>query len=117
MGKPIVVTGEVIAIPGTTPFAPADSGAWAALPLQEIPYMKIKIGGKNALQKVIGLFQFNGVQSATGAPVVGMETVVLEPRQTTVKEGGKPMLLDGDEKQGQHGNKLQALAFGKMKTA
>ncbi|MEE8058706.1 MAG: hypothetical protein V3T17_12885 [Pseudomonadales bacterium] len=117
MTKPIAVSGNVIATPGTTPFSPADSGAWVAQPVQEIPYPKLKIGGKNALQKVICVFQFAGVQSASGAPVSGVETVILEPQKTAVKHSGQTMLLDGDKKDGQYGNKLQAIAFGKMKTS
>jgi hypothetical protein len=46
MGKSIALQGNVIAVPGTMPYAPAQSGAWTALPVQVKAYPEAE-GGRS----------------------------------------------------------------------
>lgn len=117
MGKPVAVDGDVIATPGTTPFAPADSGAWAPGPVITTPCPKLSAGGKKVIKKATCTFTFTGVQSASGAPVSGTEMVELPAAKTKLTMGGT-VLLSGDKKQGSYGNKLEVIASQqKLKTA
>jgi hypothetical protein len=109
MGKKAAVEGDVKATPGTTPFAPADSGAWVAGPVVDTPYPKLSSGGKKTLSQSMCTFTFTGVQSASGAAVSGTEVVTLAAKKTKLTAGGN-LLLDGDNQQGVYGNKLQATA-------
>jgi hypothetical protein len=109
MGKKVAVEGDVKATPGSTPFAPADSGSWVAGPVVDTPYPKLASGGKKTLSQSMCTFTFTGVQSASGAPVSGTEVVTLVAKKTTLTAGGN-LLLDGDNQQGVYGNKLEVTA-------
>lgn len=110
MGKKVAVEGDVKATPGTTPFPPADSGAWAAGPVVDTPRPKLASGGKKALSQSMCTFTFTGTQSTPGGPVPvsGTEVVTLAAKKTKLTAGGN-VLLDGDNQQGVYGNKLQAV--------
>lgn len=113
MGKKVVVEGDVKATPGSTPFAPADSGTWTAGPVTDTPYPKLSSGGKKTLSQSVCTFTFSGVQSSSGATITGTEMVTLAAKKTTLTAGGN-LLLDGDKQQSVvYGNKLEATASQK----
>lgn len=111
MGKKAAVEGDVKATPGTTPFPPADSGAWSAGPVTDTPYPKLSSGGKKTLSQSMCTFTFTGTQSTPNGPVPvsGTEMVTLVAKKTKLTAGGN-LLLDGDNQQGVYGNKLEATA-------
>lgn len=115
MGKPIVLQGEVIAIPGQVPYPGAVSGAWTALPVQCKLDNKIKVGGKAAVVGAECKFMFIGVGPApANNPVNGQETVKLAAKKTTLQ---KKVLVSGDQQVSSYGNKLQVIAMGKLTTS
>jgi hypothetical protein len=116
MGKPVAVQGEIKATPGTTPFAPADTGSWTAGPVVEVTHAKLGVKGKLVVLEASCTFSFSGAVSSTGAPVAGVEVVMLKPTTTILLKSGTFVLLDGDKKQGTYGNTLEAAAAGHLTT-
>lgn len=105
----IAVEGDVLAIPGTIPYPPAVSGAWIPGPVTYSVYSKVKVNGRAVIYEAKCTFTFAGVASPP-APVSGTEDVTLSASSTSVNDGQNSVLLDGDNKTGNYGNQLQAVA-------
>lgn len=117
MPKPVAVQGEIKATPGSTPFAPADTGSWTAGPVVEVTHPKLQVKGKPVVLEASCIFTFSGSVSSTGAPVIGAETVTLLPAGTKVRsESSKSVLVDGDKLKGQFGNELATAPAGHLST-
>ncbi|WP_185234467.1 hypothetical protein [Teredinibacter franksiae] len=112
MGKKIGVEGDVLATPGTSPYPPADNGAWAPGKVSETSCATVASGGKKGLLKATCTFNFTGTQTTPNGPVPvsGSETVTLEAKASTLTSAGKVLLLDGEEQAGNYGNKLKVVA-------
>lgn len=107
----IAVEGDVNAIPGTIPYAPAVSGAWVQGPISYMSYAKLKVNGRNVIYEARCTFTFTGVgPPPTSAPVSGSENVTLSAASTAVNGGQSSVLLHGDSKIGTYGNQLQVIA-------
>jgi hypothetical protein len=117
MGKAVAVQGEIKATAGTTPFPPADTGSWAPGPVVEVTHPKLGVKGKPVVLEASCTFSFTGAVSSTGAPVSGVEVVMLKPKTTIVLKSGTFVLVDGDKMQGAYGNTLEATAAGHLTTA
>jgi hypothetical protein len=105
----IAVEGDVIAIPGTTPYPPAVSGAWIPGPVTYSSYSTVKVSSRAVIYEAKCTFTFTGVDS-TPAPVSGTEDVTLSAGSTSVNDGQDSVLLDGDSESGNYGNQLQVIA-------
>jgi hypothetical protein len=107
----IAVEGDVIAIPGTTPYPPAVSGAWIPGPVTYSAYSKVKVNGRGVIYEAKCTFTFSGVgPPPASSPVSGTEDVTLSAGSTAVNDGQDSVLLDGDSETGNYGNQLQAIA-------
>ena len=115
MTKPVAKVGQVLPTPGTMPLSPAVSGAWVPGPVVYTEHAKIKIGSVSALHKAECTFTFTGTDP-NGVVVTGTEDVALEAGSTKLTAGGLSVLVDGDQEQGQHQNKLAVVAVNKLKT-
>lgn len=107
--------GEIIPTPGTMMYSPAVSGAWLPSAIVPTIHDTITITSVNALKKAECTFTFIGADS-NGVPVVGTEKVVLEAGSTTLTGGGIGVLKSGDQKQGDHGNKLEVITINVLRT-
>ena len=105
----IAVEGDVIAIPGTTPYPPAVSGAWIPGSVIYSSYSKVKINGRVVIYEAKCTFTFTGVDSSP-APVSGTEDVTLSASNTNVNNGQNSVLLDSESKTGNYGTQLQVVA-------
>jgi hypothetical protein len=116
MGKAIALQGTVIAIPGTVPYPPAQSGAWTAMPVQVKTVSKVKVGGKPAIAEAECKFMFTGIQTTPSGPVTvtGQETVKLTAKGTKLQ---KKLLVQGDMMQSPYGNQLKVVSMSKLKTS
>ena len=111
----IAVEGDVIAIPGTTPYPPAVSGAWIPGPVTHTSYSKVSVNGISVIYEASCTFTFTGVgppPPPTGTPVSGTEDVTLSAGDTPVNGSQSSVLLDGDSETGTYGNQLQVVAPG-----
>lgn len=115
MAKAVAKKGDVIPIPGTTPYPPATSGAWIPMPVEYKTHKKLTIKGVETIYEASCKFMFVGVDP-TPKPVNGDEEVVLKAQPTMLKDNDKDMLLMGDEEVGQYGNKLKVVAPNMLKT-
>ena len=116
MTKPIALQGTVIAISGTAPYPPAQSGVWTATPVQVKAYRKIKVGGKSAIYEAECKFSFTGIQSTPSGPVTvtGQETVKLTAKPTKLQS---KVLVQGDRMQSVYGNQLVVMTTSRLKTS
>jgi hypothetical protein len=105
----IAVEGDVIAIPGTTPYPPAASGAWIPGSVSYSSYSKVSVNGVSVIYEARCTFSFTGVDPS-GSPVSGTEDVTLSASSTSVNASQSSVLLDGDSKSGTYGNQLQVVA-------
>ena len=105
----IAVEGDVIAIPGTTFYPPAVSGAWIPGPVTYSSYSKVSVNGVSVIYEAKCTFTFTGVDSVP-APVSGTEDVTLSASDTPVNGSQSSVLLDGDSETGTYGNQLQVVA-------
>lgn len=108
MSRSVTLDGDVNASPGSTMYADATAGAWAAGPVIHELGAKIKVGGTFVCTKATCTFTFTGTKDLGFTPVVGTSTVSLEPGATLLKDGGTDLLLDGDENSDSYGNALKA---------
>lgn len=107
----IAVEGDVITIPGTTPYPPAVSGAWVPGPVIYSSYPKVSVNGVGVIYEARCTFTFAGVgPPPPSSPVSGTEDVVLSAGDTAVNGSQSSALLDGDSKAGNYGNQLQVVA-------
>lgn len=114
--KPVAVEGDVSATAGTTLFSGAQSGTWTAGPIQLSSWSKLKVGGTATIWKAICLFSFSGL-NGSGATVVGTSTVTLTADSTKLQGASNNVLRDGDSETDSYGNKLEARAPGKLRSA
>jgi hypothetical protein len=117
--KSIAVLNEVVPIPGTSPYPPATNGAWIPQAVEYVLHEKsLKVQGKASIVQARCKFMFVGVDTKPQppVPVTGNEEVILDAKKTSLVIGGKGMLLAGDEKVGQFGNKLQVVTANLIKT-
>lgn len=105
-GKPVAVTGEVIATVGTTPFTGADSGTWTAGTVSVQSYNQLTIGSAAIIHQAKCTFTFNG-KSSTNTPITGSETVTLTAGATVLQKAQSGVLVQGDVATGVFGNKLE----------
>ncbi|AOY59394.1 hypothetical protein [Desulfococcus multivorans] len=107
----IAVEGDVIAIPGTTPYPPAVSGAWVPGPVTCTGYSTVTVNGVGVIYEARCTFTFTGVgPTPPGNPVSGTEDVTLSAGDTAVNGSQSSVLLDGDSETGSYGNQLQVVA-------
>jgi hypothetical protein len=114
--KPVAVEGDVSATVGTAPFTGAEAGTWTAGSVSLTSHANLKVGGKKAVWKATCTFSFTG-QSSSGATVNGSETVTLTATTKLLDKSQSSVLVDGDQAQGNYGNKLTASATGALKTS
>jgi hypothetical protein len=116
MPKPVAVQGEIKATPGSTPFAPADTGSWTAGPVVEVTHPKLQVKGKPVVLEASCVFTFSGSISSTGAPVAGVEVVMLRPTTKVLLKSSTFVLVDGDKQKGVYGNELATAPAGHLST-
>jgi hypothetical protein len=106
-GKPVAVTGDVVATVGTTPFTGADLGTWTAGAVSVQFYNHLTSGGTTVIHQAECTFNFSGTNSGTGATITGSETVTLTAGATVLQRGQSGVLVQGDVAIGTFGNKLE----------
>lgn len=107
----IAVEGDVIPIPGTTPYPPAVSGAWIPGAVSYSSYDSVKSNGRAVIYEARCTFTFTGVGPPPPSnPVSGTEDVTLQAGSTSVNDSQSSVLLDGDSETGNYGNQLQVVA-------
>jgi hypothetical protein len=107
----IAVEGDVIAIPGATPYPPAVSGAWIPGPVTYTSYSKVAVNSVGVIHEARCTFTFTGVgPPPANNPVSGTEDVTLSAGDTAVNGSQSSVLLDGDSETGSYGNQLQVIA-------
>jgi len=107
----IAVEGDVVAIPGVTPYPPAVTGAWIPGPVTYASYSQVKSNGRAVIYEAKCTFTFTGTgPTPPGNPVSGSEDVTLSAGSTAVNDGQNSVLLDGDSETGTYGNQLQTIA-------
>jgi hypothetical protein len=107
----IAVEGDVIAIPGTSPYPPAVSGAWIPGPVSYSSYPNVSVNGVSVIYEARCTFTFTGIgPSPANSPVSGTEDVSLSASSSSVNASQSSVLLDGDSKSGSYGNQLQVVA-------
>lgn len=114
----IAVVGNVIPTPGSSPYPPADTGAWIPGPVIYQSYASVKSNSIPVIYQAQCVFTFVGTKSTPGGPVPvsGSETVTLRAGTTAVNGMQNSVLLDGDSEEGSYGNKLRVQASSMIST-
>jgi hypothetical protein len=115
-GESVAVEGEVVATPGDIAFTGAEKGEWIAGPVIVQSYGNLTVGSKKVIYQAQCTFDFTG-QSSSGAVVKGVEMVTLKAGQTRLQNNETGVLVKGDEKTGQFGNKLAVETANVLHTA
>ena len=105
-GKPVAVTGDVVATVGTIFFTGATSGTWSAGDVSVQFYNQLTIGGATVIHQAKCTFEFDG-ENAGGTKVKGSEIVTLNAGATVLQKGQSRVLVHGDVAIGTFGNKLE----------
>ena len=118
MGKSVAVQGDV----KTDAVArydgkPAYKGSWKAQGPVSHPYSALSVNGDRVLYRVECVFEYSGYDSANNnAPVKGTSEIVLDADKTVLQRGRRSVLIDGDVKSDDHGNRLYIHATSHVRT-
>lgn len=112
MASKVAVEGEAVitASPGIA--KGADSGSWKAGTPSYTSYSKLKSGSKKVIWKVQCTFSFTGKAGNSGFTT--QETVTLTATTKKLNKSQNKVLVDGDSKISEEGNKIAISASGKL---